>query len=138
MILGLDISSVRTGWALSKNGVIMMSGAWKLAKKQQRFDLLQKMCEDLSHVKIRGAIIEKPFGHTNTIFSLGRMHGAVDIFLEGRDIEVLNHVHPTSLKKFATGSGRADKSEILLKAREIYPDCENHDEADAIFLSLYK
>lgn len=44
-------------------------------------------------------------------------------------------IAPTSVKKTATGNGRADKVEMLEAAREWWPQCPNHDMADAYHLA---
>jgi Holliday junction resolvasome RuvABC endonuclease subunit len=44
-------------------------------------------------------------------------------------------IAPGTLKKEATGNGRASKPEMLAKARETFPECPNHDVADAYFLA---
>lgn len=44
-------------------------------------------------------------------------------------------IAPASLKKDATGNGRADKHMMLRAARELWPECPNHDLADAYHLA---
>lgn len=51
---------------------------------------------------------------------------------EGRTMRV---VAPNTVKKFATGNGRASKEEMLEAAKVFWPDCPNHDLADALFIA---
>lgn len=46
-------------------------------------------------------------------------------------------VAPNSLKLEAAGHGRASKAEMLDAARELWPGCPNHDEADAFHLARH-
>lgn len=46
-------------------------------------------------------------------------------------------VAPNTLKKYATGYGRASKEDMVEYARDLYPEVANHDEADAIHLAKY-
>lgn len=48
-------------------------------------------------------------------------------------------VYPTTLKKFATGSGRADKGQMLIAAQQRWPDkrFSTSDEVDACFAWEY-
>lgn len=63
--------------------------------------------------------------------------------LEAQVLEVVNELNvsaltvmPSTLKKFATGNGRAKKNEILAEARSLWPkaNIKSHDEADARFV----
>ena len=62
-------------------------------------------------------------------------HGFATVvqMMEGKYKSVVcTNVPSTSIKKYWTGSGRADKELMLATAREHYPDCGGHDEADAL------
>lgn len=75
----------------------------------------------------------------NRPFDLGTVAGAVDLtcawFFESSPYVVA----PTSLKKFATGSGSASKQQMLYAVSNRFPiDLgDRDDEADAIFLALF-
>lgn len=46
-------------------------------------------------------------------------------------------VSPLTVKKFATGYGKASKEDMLVAARVIWPECPNHDLADALHIARY-
>ena len=47
----------------------------------------------------------------------------------------LKSVHTGTLKKFATGFGKASKEEMVKAARKLKPDVKSEDEADAIHVA---
>lgn len=49
----------------------------------------------------------------------------------------LAEVPPSTLKKYATGSGKADKQAMVAAARTLGAEVANDDEADAFFLALW-
>ena len=79
----------------------------------------------------------RPMWHTQRI-----AHGLAGMveMLEGKYAHkgvVCTNVPPKGIKKFFTGAGNADKELMLVTAREIYPDCVDDNEADAIALFHY-
>lgn len=74
------------------------------------------------------------FGSKGNSLTLLAEYGGILRSLLGRLAPVIE-VPPATIKKFATGSGRADKSLMLSKALEIYP-VKNSDEADALHLAI--
>lgn len=64
------------------------------------------------------------------------LNGIVKWELARRDVPY-TLVAPNTLKLFATGNGRASKSEMLAAARLIYSKCPNDDVADALHLARY-
>jgi len=60
----------------------------------------------------------------------------VQAFAAEKGIELMP-VHTATLKKWATGSGRANKDDMVQAAKDRGWDPANHDEADAILLLEY-
>lgn len=46
-------------------------------------------------------------------------------------------IAPTTNKTYSTGNHRADKNQMLARARMMWPACPNHDVADAFLLARY-
>jgi crossover junction endodeoxyribonuclease RuvC len=82
--------------------------------------------EDLpTHMPARGALSER----------IG-LWWALTGFLAARKIPVVA-VHPSTLKSFATGNGKAEKPEMVAAARDLWPHAQvrNDNEADALLLA---
>lgn len=64
------------------------------------------------------------------------LYWALLAFLAARKIPIAT-VSPTTLKKFATGDGRAEKPAMLAAARELWPHAKvrDHNAADALLLA---
>ena len=73
-------------------------------------------------------------GRSRTMLTLGEVGGVVRLALWRLGIEVGGTPPPANLKKFATGSGRADKDEMVAAAVALGAAPKNHDEADAFHL----
>jgi hypothetical protein len=77
--------------------------------------------------------------HWHTLRIAHGMAGIVEM-LEGKYSKqgvVSTNVPPKGIKLFFTGTGSADKELMTTVAREVYPECSGHDEADAIALYHY-
>lgn len=59
--------------------------------------------------------------------------GLIELIAWRRNIKV-EALHPSSIKKIATGSGRSSKEEVLVAAQKRHPKIANDNEADAYWL----
>ncbi len=85
---------------------------------------------------LNGATIEGPSLYSvNRADDLGKVRGALGIVLADNSITLPYEIPPTSLKKFATGNGQADKSLIIRAAAENGWGHLSEDEADAAWLA---
>lgn len=82
------------------------------------------------------AIEGYPFSrHSRATSGLYELGGVVKNMLWNHDAPFVV-VTSTAVKKFATGSGAADKDGMLRAARAQWPKCPNHDLADAYHLAV--
>lgn len=80
---------------------------------------------------------ERPFARgAYATRSLWGMAGIIEAVATRRGCAVVD-VTPTELKKFATGSGKADKSAMIAAARRLGYEGDNEHEADAWCLLQY-
>lgn len=80
-------------------------------------------------------VYERPLCNFYNTVRVAHGFATVVQMLEGKYLDkgvVCTNVPPTSIKKFWTGNGRADKKLMLATAREQYPQCGGHDQADAL------
>lgn len=146
-ILALDQATV-TGWAVaSDEGRVVDSGVWKLADPRRtgesrgmryvRFRAFLRQTLD-AHPDI-GLVV-----HEQTLLRGGAAteiaNGLKALILEAaaeRGLDV-TCVHTAELKRFATGSGRAEKPEMMeacLSRFGIMPIDDNH--ADAVLIAFW-
>jgi hypothetical protein len=145
-ILAIDCGK-RTGWAYYGNG-IKESGVEDFSSKRGesrgmlyvRFrSWLEEMIIKLGLTKNAGLVIYEMPHHrggaaTQILYGLTTR---IEEECENRGINYTT-IHSTTLKKFATGSGRADKDAILKMARQKFGDeIYDHNEADALFMAEY-
>ncbi len=74
-------------------------------------------------------------GGAATFVALGLIT-ELQAFAAEQEVEVMN-VHSATLKKFATGNGRASKEDMLRNAREYGYFTDDDNEADAALLLEY-
>lgn len=75
--------------------------------------------------------------HTQTAIGMGRIHQAVHERLERHHL-TYGYVSPREVKQFATGSGNADKAEMIAAAEARWPDVKfTADTADAAWVAEF-
>lgn len=138
MILALDLatatgvaheSGLLTTWALDQFATKHVGG---------RFAALRRMLyrlhdeQPFTRVVCEHAAFGAP--HRAVLEFHGRMLGVVLCWTAERSI-ALELVKPTEIKKFATGSGAAKKSQMVAAAKTLLGrDCEDDNQADALWL----
>ena len=145
-ILGLD-QATTTGFAVAEGGAIVESGTWELADRRRAGE-----SRGMRYVRFRRALAEV-FGrhpdirlivHEQTLLRGGAAteiaNGLKAMILEtaaSKGVEV-SCVHTTELKKWAAGSGRADKAAMAEACRRRSGrDPRDDNEADAILIALW-
>lgn len=141
-ILAIDCGT-KTGWAIHCNGMVE-SGVQDFSLKRgesagMRFFnfrvWLQRM---INKFPIKLVVYEQAHhrGGAATMIGVG-MVTRIQEECELRDLEY-TPIHSATLKKFATGGGRASKESMLSRAREEWGEHVIDDnEADALFLMDY-
>lgn len=141
MILALDLGT-KTGWALGngKRGHIN-SGVWNLVKGKPA-SRYQKL---IAHVQLEydaaaslRVVYEKVMGHVGT--RAAHVYGAFEAYLEdwcaAHDV-ALTGVGVGTIKKHATGHGRATKAEMKSAATARGWSVIDDNHADALWLLDY-
>lgn len=142
-ILALDLAT-KTGYCTGRDGEHGTSGV-------QTFDVRRGESPGMRFLRLSAWLreIEKLTGKLDLIAYEQAHHrgGAATQCAVGMVTHVLSFaaekgidtmpVHTATLKKFATGGGKADKSAMIIRARELGYAPIDDNEADAIMLYLY-
>lgn len=141
--LGADLSLTRSGIVvLSEAGAVLWRDS--IQPKTKGPARLKAIATGLVDA-IRGhsaeeVAIEAPFTGSGPMMHvalhLAELHGAVKVALLDAGIKPPYYVAPTTLKKFATGSGKGEKSAVQLNVYKKWgQDFGSNDEADAYVLA---
>jgi len=139
-ILGLDVAT-HTGY-YSRHG----SGTWNFTESHSRNDNKQhKAFRDtliyfITRYDIRQIVAEdiSVNNHFTDIRKLSEFRGILLEVCDELDLPDPEFVNVVTLKKFATGNGKADKNEMMAACMDRYRfQPRSHDEADAFFLYHY-
>lgn len=150
-VLALDLAT-KTGWALKDRKGRVLSGVQEFSLKRgespgMRFLRFRKWLADILSLNEMTADFQPPGlvayeqahhrGAHATQLALGL---TTDVLAEAahRSLEHMA-VHTATLKKWATGDGRAGKPKMIEKAQSVYPGIEIIDDnhADALLLLAY-
>lgn len=125
MCLLSDEGHVQT--LLTVNPRTRREGARLAYIRDQAKELLQ---QDVRHLAMEGYA----FNATSQHFSLGEIGGVIKLLAFDLNVSV-TVVTPVALKKFATGSPRADKEQMIAAAQRLSVRPRDDNQADAYFLS---
>lgn len=145
IVVGLD-PGTKTGWAICRDGKIIESGV-------QAFDLGRGESPGMRFLRFRRWLRElcpPHFGQAVLAFERAHHRGGpateigvglctrIQEFAAEQACEALP-VHTATLKKWATGNGRADKPAMIDRAMTLAQDqqCASDDQADAILVALW-
>lgn len=150
--LGIDQSLTCTGLVILNEDLELVDYRTIRTDKTQT---LEDRCVDIAnnvcffggyHEIVGGAIEGLSFGsNTNATRDLAKLQIVITLKLREARFPDLHTVAPTTLKKFATGSGRADKEQMFQAlpedVKEVFgkiPKTKGrYDLADAYFLAKY-
>lgn len=147
-ILALDIGShMGLAWRGYRDGLsdVLMTKHWHLAgehgkalARPRRLALLLRHLTWFKSAEFVPDLVmyERPFarGQDATRSSWGAAGVIEAVF---GDVAVIGDTDPSTIKKFMTGSGKAEKPEMIAAARALGYDGENEHCADAVGLLLY-
>jgi crossover junction endodeoxyribonuclease RuvC len=131
-VIGFDLSIVATGVALPDGN------CYTIRPKRKGDRRLSEIREQISYyldatepaLAVIEQIAEGSQNSFNTVIVLAMVHGQVRGELADRGIPFA-YIRPTTLKKWATGSGRAEKVDMVNAALDLDGEPANGDEADA-------
>lgn len=138
-ILAID-PGTKCGWAHSDGA----SGVWDLSIRPDESTGMRliRFCNKLKEIKdsvgidivVYEAARNLRFGHA--VRSLAELQGVLQYWCINNNIEYIGY-SPTEIKKFATGSGRSDKTIMLEQAKKRWPNISDANEADALWILAY-
>ncbi len=140
-ILSLDMATV-TGWATNVHG--NRSGTVEFPVKRgespgMRFLRCRAWLNEMLQLIGKPDVIAYEQAHhrggADTAVALGFL-AELQAFAAENGIELMS-VHTSTLKKFATGSGRASKNDMVQAARQKGWDPTDDNEADAVLLLAF-
>lgn len=134
-ILGIDPSTVSTGWAVI-DGHVIACGAIQprtkiLSKKYLR--IYDNICQIIKQYQPDVICCEDQFVYKNvkTLKVLSRLVGVIILSGIQNDIDIIFY-SPTNVKRAFTGSAKASKQTMIDKAQTLTDIKLNSDMADAI------
>lgn len=150
-IIGIDPSLTNTGWGIididNSTNVMSFVADGTIKTKSGSESLQQRLkfiCEELHKViekfNPNEAAMEESFVNVNARSSLilGMARGAVMLSISLKDIPITEYT-PTKVKQAISGSGRADKNQVLSMVKVLLPSCRNPDSehsADALAIAI--
>ena len=137
MIVGLDPGTKATGFA-GADGTLFTIATGDELRGRRLEELDRKLVRALAlhHPRPALVVLEGPALHAPGALSLVRQAEARGIILRRLYLEAIDVVEipPSSLKRFATGKGNADKAAMVASAAAHGPQVLTSDEADAFHL----
>lgn len=139
-ILALDVAT-SCGWSLSNDGSLSL-GIWDLSIKKSQtngirllklWDHLEAIHQEKSLDLIAVEGIGGLRGHAFLVLST--LRGTVELWCALRGVE-FRTVPPKTIKKYATGTGNANKQQMMDAAKREWPHLRitNDDRADSLWL----
>lgn len=148
------------GWAAGQDGKILEYGLLDLKQRAEQtgkrptsvlYSEMRAICKRLgvtaairenSVQSFKGADRDRSgdrkFGFAKQIGNHAGYFAILDLIEDALELRQLPHVMPKSLKKFATGDGKADKSRMIRTAQTLYGvDTTDDNVADACHLCMY-
>ena len=136
--MGLDLALTETGYAVLHDGGVNTRGIIKTDKRgtDRIVFITDEVLRHVEHHAPTAIAIEAVAYNSSTAVMTAELHGSVRTMLWRAGYRELLHVAPATLKKFATGDGRAQKSDLKLELYKRWKiDERNDNKADAYVLS---
>lgn len=151
LVLGLDLSLACTGYAVwdSDKDVLVAHGNIRTKAKDDLSDRLSQVAkrvagvrhgvwwdESLNQIAYAEQPIHNRLHSATTTLRIGMVHGAVRAKLWDLFGDSVTEVPIGTVKKVATGSGKADKEQMIAAAKDRWGIKLTSDEADAAFVAV--
>lgn len=140
--LGIDPALGISGWAVLENGTLVHSGVMRQKSTvswRDRAVALVELVLSKSPAPVCLVAVERPFirNKSDSCQAYMMFYGVVvhELMRAHRVVEI----DPTELKRFITGSTRAEKEAMGAYVKQVFPHHtpKTHDEADAICVALW-
>jgi|TARA_Y100000310_G_C20658294_1_gene803208 Holliday junction resolvasome RuvABC endonuclease subunit len=141
VVLAIDPATV-SGWVLIHPTEPVQYGTLDLSKlKRGRAGILDAFLVWLDTMDKKYVVdvwlYEQPYvQNQRSAYLQYAMIGLIEL-VAYRGEAIVASIHPSTLKKFATGSGRSDKETMLAHAMMEHHSIDNHNEADAHFIAKW-
>ena len=134
-VIGID-PGMMTGWAVLGSKVDCGTFDLKAHQSSPLWNLGTELQKLISQLKPELLVYEEPVARGMAARSLNRQIGVVIYICE---YNLLPHypVNPGTLKKYATGTGRADKADMARHALARGWSIADHNAVDALWLADY-
>lgn len=102
---------------LGQDGALLLAEVFKPKSRgdQRLYDIAGFVCDAMRFWEPAASCIEAmAYGSPFNVVILAEMHGAVRCERQRRDLPRPYYVSPMTLKKFATGAGKGDKSNVKM------------------------
>jgi Holliday junction resolvasome RuvABC endonuclease subunit len=137
-ILGLD-PATRFGWAWN-DGIHRVQGAWHLKSADKPAELNWLLRKTIGKLGVDVLAFEDAAGGTKywqTALFHAELRAIIKLVAQAVGVPTVA-VNPNTLKKWATGHGRAGKPEMIRKCKTIlHVDTDDDNIADACFVEDY-
>lgn len=142
-VLGLDVSMTSLGWFLQDGKKTPTFGSFKTSPLDgldiKRFMIQRDRFVNLiNDYKIDHIGIEQPFLKSFNTEKLYALHQFILEICYTRHIKIV-YITPAQIKTYVTGDPRAEKNEMIFKAKEVLGFTKeriNDDESDAFWVSV--
>jgi crossover junction endodeoxyribonuclease RuvC len=138
---GLDLSYTGTGFVILDNEgrlahSILVGTPSELVDDPLRQGIIARKVKAVANVYRPVIVAIEGYAFAGPrLVRLAELGGVVKFLLWGVDIDYYP-IAPSTLKKWATGNGRADKDEMVKTARDLWPECPDDNSADAFLLAV--
>lgn len=137
-ILGIDLGTnlgfAVLHWEWEESGVIDLSGG-----EARRFDHALVRLSDLVATHHPSVVAYEEVKHVQKAAAAASVYWGMRAILMLVCLRAgvrLEGYHIAKIKQRATGKGNATKEQMVAAARAFRPHCEDHNEADALFVAL--
>lgn len=116
------------------------SKVYRGLSREDRIEWIRKRVESTIRKFEPGVVCVEGYSFASkgsSMTDLAELRGVILNVVHRSGLDTDNIIAPPTLKKLATGNGRADKSEMIEAAQELWPGCpENDNIADAYWLAV--